>query len=894
MKKNPKTKNENSEIDSLLSRPKIEYLDTEVKPFVVQVPLWEYFERVKRHRADRWQVHLCEELQGAVERRHLGRYWGIIHAEGQLGKTSIISQCFPAWLFGHDPLFRFALAMYNVTRSQMHSGVVIQIMQSKVHKDIFPNREGWIQECGVRNAEGGMEEDSGKVQKSDWEGGCEQARSNVEGYAIADARASATGDRVSARSAHAAKAELTSPKRQRVPAGMPAVQSSKRAVAKAGWLTCARRELNDGQLSFNPVGLISGLTGSGFDWLGIDDPYKEAKEAFSEQMRQNMANFWEYTVMSRVGLHSSVTGMFHRYAPDDFAGYLLDTGNFKYLRYATECDGDYIHETTGARFPDPLDRELGELISPERRPASYYLKQRRTKRVWNSMCQGRPSSEEGEFFNVGRVGIVSSDEGALRREECAVVVRAWDLAATAEGGDYSVGVLLGMSADRRVTIFDMVREQVDAAGRDELQKRTAMRDGPNVVVSVPEDPGAAGKTTALHIQQLLKRYEVVVRSTTGSKQDRARNLASAMNSGDVEFVSDELLGDERRWNQIAKREFRNFPLSENDDIVDAGADAYNEAFERVSKGLVVSGFRPQRNLRTVEWFECGVRNAERGIKKMRRLESRQDAEEDAAPAALRTRVSSLRIPSSFTVYAGVKITAEATLANSGVIVARGSENSGMGETLFVVAEYKAWTADFYELFDWLEDSLRALYDGKLATIWLHPLSESYAATIRQKLNIPVRVFDGDILDGVTEMNWYMRALDGSKNEARLYGIVESGQLSSAADSRGLYYLRQEAHTWAFNAKGQPNQVGGVLDCLRMIARLFRTFATPRTRGESVEAAMPEELKFANLLRKSPLPRGLTDAQQIRRVLAEEEVREGMLRDSSRSVMDEESGEFDGY
>ncbi len=191
----------------------IAYIDLKPQPLIVQVPLVEYFERIKRHKADRWQIDFCNRLQTAATNRHIERDWTLYHAEAQLGKTTILSQAFPAWLFGHDPLFRFALAMYNVSRSQMHSQVVIQILQSNIHKDIFPKTDGSIE----------------------------------------------------------------------------------REVSKAGWRTKARRQLNDGQLSFNPVGLQSGLTGSGFDWLSIDDPYKESKEAFSEQVRENMANFWNYT-----------------------------------------------------------------------------------------------------------------------------------------------------------------------------------------------------------------------------------------------------------------------------------------------------------------------------------------------------------------------------------------------------------------------------------------------------------------------------------------------------------------------------------------------------------------------------------------------------------------------
>src|SRR5258708_280917 len=99
---------------------------------------------MKRHKADRWQYDFCRRLQEAAENRHIKAVMLEFHAEPRLGKTSILSQTFPAWLFGHDPLFRYALAMYNITQSQSHSDVIIQMMRSKLHMDIFPNKDGWL------------------------------------------------------------------------------------------------------------------------------------------------------------------------------------------------------------------------------------------------------------------------------------------------------------------------------------------------------------------------------------------------------------------------------------------------------------------------------------------------------------------------------------------------------------------------------------------------------------------------------------------------------------------------------------------------------------------------------------------------------------------------------
>ncbi len=716
----------------------IDYIDTAPKPFIVKIPLVEYFERIKRLKTDRWQKDFCSRLEQASSERHIHRSWALIHAEAQLGKSSILAQAYSAWILGHDPLHRIALATYNVTRSQRHAKVVIGIMNLPIHKDIFPNKDGWVDE----------------------------------------------------------------------------------KTSKERWSTAARLDLNDGQDSFNPVGLQSGLVGAGFDTLLIDDPYSDQKEAFSETTRLNLQGFWDSTVMSRMGTYTNVFGMFHRYHVEDLAGYLLDKGTFDYWRYATQCDGPYIHEETGQKFDDPLNRTIGEYIS-ERRLPSYYDEVRKNNRVFSSMNQGRPSAEEGEFFKVGLIATLTPEQVEIRRQECSVLVRGWDLAAIEEGGDYSVGVLLGISLDGRVTIFDIVREQVDTAGRDALQLRTAMKDGAGVVITIPRDPGAAGDTAVFHIQQVLKGFEVAVRSTSGSKEDRARSFSSQVNSGMVDFATDEHL--DKGWIKQAKKELRDFPLSDHDDVIDGSADAYNEAFVRVKKGLVIKNYRPQRNLVTVSEFK------------------------ERFPYKIDPKI--FKIPEKWTTYVGIKITPEASTPNSAIIVTRASEHARMPDTLFVVAEYKEYTADVYHLFEWIKTTLnRVCQNAQISLLWLHKDSADFQTLIRQKLQFGVRVFKDDQFAGLVDAEWFLQSLETthpfnmSEKASRLYAIVDDSQLAVATDSKGLYAFRQEMATWGFNDKNEPSKVGAVLDCLRMVTNKFRTKAESLTMDEKVEMAIPASAK----------------------------------------------------
>jgi hypothetical protein len=103
----------------------------------------------------------------------------------------------------------------------------------------------------------------------------------------------------------------------------------------------------------------------------------------------------------------------------------------------------------------------------------------------------------------------------------------------------------------------------------------------------------------------------------------------------------------------------------------------------------------------------------------------------------------------------------------------------------VIDEYKAYDADVYRLFDWIQKRLAEVSDRPDATIWLHPDSEAYFPTITQKLDFPVMKFTGDELAGHNELNWYLLPTELAhpfgrvEQAAHLYFLVDPKYLIAA-------------------------------------------------------------------------------------------------------------------
>jgi predicted phage terminase large subunit-like protein len=150
--------------------------------------------------------------------------------------------------------------------------------------------------------------------------------------------------------------------------------------------------------------------------------------------------------------------------------------------------------------------------------------------------------------------------------------RHWDFAATQDGGDYTAGALLARDDAGVYYVVDVRRGQWSPGESDRQVLATAALDRErhgDVKVRGEEEPGSAGKKASAAFVRLLAGYDVDVVRATGSKETRARALASQCEYDNVKLVYG-------AWVEDFVSELERFPRGKHDDQVDASAGAFNK------------------------------------------------------------------------------------------------------------------------------------------------------------------------------------------------------------------------------------------------------------------------------------------------------------------------------
>ena len=155
-------------------------------------------------------------------------------------------------------------------------------------------------------------------------------------------------------------------------------------------------------------------------------------------------------------------------------------------------------------------------------------------------------------------------------------VRFWDLAGTKPSQsnpdpDWSVGCLSAFH-NGVCYIMDVTRFREDGDQVERHIKNTAIDDGSEVPVRMEQEPGSAGKNLLdQYARYVLPGYDFTGVRATGSKEVRAKPMASALANGNVRLK----MG---AWNTDFIDELSQFPeggSSVHDDQVDSAVHAFN-------------------------------------------------------------------------------------------------------------------------------------------------------------------------------------------------------------------------------------------------------------------------------------------------------------------------------
>lgn len=327
------------------------------------------------------------------------------------------------------------------------------------------------------------------------------------------------------------------------------------------------------------AGSHGGMTGRSFDLLLIDDPFKDLREAHSPAIRAEVWNWYTTVARPRVQPGGTKITDHTRWNEDDLLGLFAKLD---------EIDGapaehwDLIRLPALAEAGDPLGREPGEALWPERYDAAYYAVTKSTVGlyVFSAVYQQAPSPLTGGMF----------PREAWRKTDVAPAgvgrfVRRWDQAFS-DTGDWFATALVALADDGRVVIahVDRIRSE-DADLVDRWMQRIAEDDrgiyGVGKVVNIVEqEPSAGGKRTAkYYATHVLAGHNVRTEPSSGrgNKTLRATPLSSQVKAGNVWLVRQrgaDIPQVDPIWFGDFVEEAALFPEGGHDDMIDAATLAY--------------------------------------------------------------------------------------------------------------------------------------------------------------------------------------------------------------------------------------------------------------------------------------------------------------------------------
>lgn len=219
---------------------------------------------------------------------------------------------------------------------------------------------------------------------------------------------------------------------------------------------------------------------------------------------------------------------------------------------------------------DPRTRE-GQLLDPVRFPkeAVELIKVEMGSYAYAGQYQERPSPREGNLFKRAWF----ADKVIRVAPAGTRWVRAWDLGGTEETrGDPTAGVKMGKTPDGRFIVADCKHFRAEGDEVRQVIKSVAQTDGKAIMISLPQDPGQAGKTQAKDYVVMLAGWLVRARPETGDKLVRAEPFSVQCEAGNVYFLEGEYL--EPYIDELCE-----FPSGRHDDRVDASSTAFARLLE---------------------------------------------------------------------------------------------------------------------------------------------------------------------------------------------------------------------------------------------------------------------------------------------------------------------------
>jgi len=328
--------------------------------------------------------------------------------------------------------------------------------------------------------------------------------------------------------------------------------------------------------AYKCAGVGSGITGMGADYLLIDDPFKDMKEANSATIRNGVWDWYTSTAYTRLEKGGCVLLIMTRWHEDDLAGRLLEKAKKDPNADQWDVVSFEAIKDTKNNLDDP--RKGGEALWPwkysEENLAS--IKASSTARVWNALYQQRPSALEGNIINRSDINFYGGPTGVDLPERFRQQVHSWDFTfKKSDTADFVVGTVWG--SYEGFWLLDCVRDRMGF--NESLKAIKALIKKHPKYNSILIEAKANGEAIMDMIKKDVKKITPI--NPTDSKLARFEAVSPIFSEGDIWFPHPSIAP----WVEGFIDELCTFPNGANDDRVDSTSQALNHLDKKSRSSL---------------------------------------------------------------------------------------------------------------------------------------------------------------------------------------------------------------------------------------------------------------------------------------------------------------------
>lgn len=291
------------------------------------------------------------------------------------------------------------------------------------------------------------------------------------------------------------------------------------------------------------AGVGTAVTGRGAHILLIDDPFKDRKEADSENRRADVWDWYTSTAYTRLMPGGAIVLIQTRWHDDDLAGRLI----------AEQERGDKWEVLSLKAIED------GQPLWPEWYPldALEGIRNVLPARDWNSLYQQDPIPDDGDYFKSDWFG--EYDE----LPENVYKYGASDYAVTGDGGDFTEHGVFAVDSQDNIYIVDWWFKQATSDVWIEAQCDMINRHEPMLWIG---ESGPIRRAVEPFLIQRMEQRKAFCRlewmASISDKPTRARGFQAKASMGKVFFPKN------APWKGHVLNQLLRFPAGKHDDGVD--------------------------------------------------------------------------------------------------------------------------------------------------------------------------------------------------------------------------------------------------------------------------------------------------------------------------------------